>query len=74
MKPIHLYSYYHISDIAVYTKLFDKIKFMREGVVIIYLHGPVGAGKTTLVSMLSEIDNFEVEFVLQKIYLLLQLK
>ncbi|MDG2159332.1 MAG: tRNA (adenosine(37)-N6)-threonylcarbamoyltransferase complex ATPase subunit type 1 TsaE [Gammaproteobacteria bacterium] len=57
MKPIYLYSYYHISDIAVYTKLFDKIKFMREGVVIIYLHGPVGAGKTTFIkSYLSYLD------------------
>ena len=37
----------------------------NDGVMII-LSSPSGAGKTTLVSLLSKIDNFEIQFHTQQ--------
>ncbi|MFT4516973.1 MAG: tRNA threonylcarbamoyladenosine biosynthesis protein TsaE [Gammaproteobacteria bacterium] len=58
MKSSNTYSRYHLSDISHYNKIFNQINFMTHETVIIYLHGQVGAGKTTFVkSYLNYLDN-----------------
>lgn len=57
MSSASLYNYYHISAIKLYDKLFDKVNFVSDGVIIIYLYGSVGSGKTTFVkSYLNYLD------------------
>jgi len=58
MKSFNTYSHYHLADISHYNKIFNEINFMMNKIVIIYLHGQVGAGKTTFVkSYLNYLDN-----------------
>ncbi len=49
MTSSYLHTYYYLSGTFHYTKIFNKINFKRGSSVIIYLHGQVGAGKTTFV-------------------------
>ena len=44
------FKYFHLSSESMYSILFKKIKLTKQKKSLIFLHGEIGAGKTSLVN------------------------
>ena len=49
--------YFHLSSENVYSSFFQKLKLTEQKKSLIFLHGEIGAGKTSLVkSFIKHLD------------------